>query len=277
MLPSPAISYSPSSPPAAGMGQRSRAQGGGVPAAPTSCPSLNTLQQQHKAGNRRLVPCSMPSVPATPRASGSRERKEPSQGPSTTPERPSGSSCGHGGSEICSSLRLPTPNPFATFRLPEAIGSGGRRQLPGPEPAPWRLSPRWEAGDVPSQSPELCRHSPSPTAAGSLLPSAGPMPGGLRGPGGLRSGADRQGMGSPPQPPTLAAPLLALECWQPGSQQTAEEAKLLPGSWKPPPQCPSPGSHIAPLVPTTPEPEMSLHEPGTWGSGAGPRLLPWGW
>lgn len=80
------------------------------------------------------------------------------------------------------------------FGSPRHSAPAGGREFPGPEPAPRGLSPRWEAGDVPRPSAERCRHClHPPAAAGSLLPGAGPMPGGLCHPG----GCGREGMDSP--------------------------------------------------------------------------------
>lgn len=232
-----------------------------------------------------------PSGPAAPKASGSREGKEPSRGPSAAPGR--GRLGPRVGTEAARSAPLSgcqrqihSPR----FGSPRQSAPAGGREFPGPETAPWRLSPRWEAGDVPSQSPEHCRHSPSPTAAGSLLPSAGPMPGGLRGPGGSgREETDRPATrtGSP-RPPCSGSSSFGsrvLETRIPANSTSTEEAKPLPGSQEPPPQRPSLGRRAGrgrsyPRSPPVPELEMPLEEPGTRssrrGSGAGPGTMPWG-
>lgn len=180
--PGPAISCSP-----AGCSQH----GAGMPSPGWSRPSSSHLLSELEArttpphplawSHQRLVGTGAIS----PWASRSREGKEPSQGPSTAPGRSRlGARVGTeaAGSAPVSGCQRQIHSP--RFGSPRQSAPAGGREFPGPGPAPRRLSPRWEAGDVPSQSSEGCRHSPSPTAAGSLLPSAGPMPGGLRGPGG---------------------------------------------------------------------------------------------
>lgn len=267
------------------------------------CPgsSHRPPELRHKLGaqGRELLPHPLlgpapnlsASGPAAPKAPRSREGKEPSRGPSTAPGR--GRLGPRVGTEAARSAPLSgcqrqihSPR----FGSPRQSAPAGGREFPGPETAPWRLSPRWEAGDVPSQSPERCRHSPSPTAAGSLLPSAGPMPGGLRGPGGLRSGGDGPPRYEDRLPP--AFPLWQLLSWllSAGNQDPStatEEAKPLPGSREPPPQRPSLGGRVGPrqIVPPIPavmEPGLPLREPGTWGSrrgsgaGPGPGTMLWG-
>lgn len=266
---------------------------------PGSSHLLPELRRTTAARGREIPPCpllgptSNPSAsgPAAPKPSRSREGKEPPRGPSTAPGR--GRLGPRVGTEAARSATLSgcqcqihSPR----FGSPRQSAPAGGREFPGPESEPWRLSPRWEAGDVLSQSPEHCRRSPSPTAAGSLLPSAGPMPGGLRGPGGSgREEKDRLAtrMGSP-RPPRSGSSSLgsqALETKIPAKSTSMEEAKPLPSSREPPPQWPSlreesgtePDRTPGPPVP---EPEMPLQKLGTRGSqrgsGAGPGTMPWG-
>lgn len=224
------------------------------------------------------------SGPGAPKASRSREGKEPSRGPSAAPGR--GWLGPRVGTEAARSAPLSgcqrqihSPR----FGSPRQSAPAGGREFPGPETAPWRLSPRWEARDVPSQSPERCRHSPSPTAAGSLLPSAGPMPGGLRGPGGSGQEetvrpATRTGSPQPPRSGSSSLGSRALETRIPANSTSTEEAKPVPGSWKPPPQRPCLGrgagpSQISPLDPPMLEPETPVQELRTRGNGTGDNSM----
>lgn len=201
---------------------------------------------------------------------------------------PAGSSRGHGGGEIRSSLRLPTPNPFATFRLPKAIGSGRRKGVPRAGDGALEAQPKVGGRGCAEPKPRTLQTLSIPHR--SRLPPAQRWTHARRaaGPRGLWSGGDgppRYEDGLPP-----ASPLWQLLSWlwSAGNQDpgtSTEEAKPLPGSWEPPPQRPSLGrrvgpSQVVPPVPPVPGPEMPLRELGTWGSqrgsGAGPGTMPWG-
>lgn len=208
--------------------------------------------------------------PTPQRASWSKEGKEPSQGPSAAPGRGwLGARVGTeaAGCAPVSGCQRQIHSP--RFGSPRQSAPAGGREFPGPGPAPRRLSPRWEARDVPSQSSEGCRHSPSPTAAGSLLPSAGPMPGGLRGPGGSgreETESPAPGTGSL-RPPRSGSSPLGSASLDPSSQHIPGGARAAPGA-----AVPGEGSG------TRPEPGMPLWElaqPEGQRSGAGAR--PWGW
>lgn len=230
------------------LASRAVSPGAWRPAAARSC---RQLQLRTKQGWGAQAEASQQLPPPAQAARGRETPPRPLLGPTSTrepwdqaPQRQHGAGrgrshrrappqCREGAGWVLAWARMqrdPLPSPAANAKSIRHVSAPrGNRLRPvegssqGSETAPWRLSPRWEAGDVRSQSPERCRRAPSPTAAGSLLPSAGPVPGGLRGPGGSgREGSDlpTTRMGSRGLP-ALAAPLLAPECWKPGSQQTA--------------------------------------------------------
>lgn len=206
--------------------------------------------------------------PAPQRASRSREGKEPSQGPSAAPGRGwLGARVGTeaaGSAPVCGCQRQIHSPRFGSSR--QSAPAGGR-EFPGPGPAPRRLSPRWEAGDVPSQSSEGCRHSPSPTAAGSLLPSAGPMPGGLRGPGGSgreETESPAPGTGSL-RPPRSGSSPLGSASQDPSSQHIPAGARAAPGAS---PERPCLGRRAGPGR-SQRCPSGSWHSPRGSGAGSG--------
>lgn len=202
-----------------------------------------------------------------------------------------GSSRGHRGSEIRSSLRLPTPNPFATFRLPKAIGSGRRKGVPRAGDGALEAQPKVGGWGCAEPKPRTLQTLSIPHR--SRLPPAQRWTHARRaaGPRGLRSGGDRPPRYEDGLPP--ASPLWQLLSWLPsaGNQDPSKQhiyrggkaaARLLGASSAaavPREESGTEPDHTP--SPPVPEPEMPLQELGTWGSrrggGEGPGTMPWGW
>lgn len=172
-------------------GQGCPAQDGAVPAAPTSCPSL-------KSGKRFLIPCLVP--PATCWRRGQLSKGITEQGgegsiagpPGSSGKGLAGCSRGHGSGGIRSCLRLPTPNPFATFRLPEAVGSGRRKGVPRAGAGASEAQPK--VGGRGCAEPKLRRLQTLSIPHRSRLPPAQRWTHARRaaGPRRLRAGGDRE-------------------------------------------------------------------------------------
>lgn len=216
------------------VGQGCRAQDGAVPAAPTSCPSL-------KSGKRRLIPCLVP--PATCWHQGQLPKGIAEQGGEGAIAGPlhssgkglAGCSRGHGGGGIRSRLRLPTPNPFATFRLPEAIGSGRRKGVPRAGAGASEAQPK--VGGRGCAEPKLRRLQTLSIPHRSRLPPAQRWSHARRaaGPRRLRAGGDRESRSGTHRAPSLRPPrpgssLSALQARIPARSASLGEAEPLPGS-----------------------------------------------
>lgn len=172
-----------------------------------------------------------------------------------------GCSRGHGSGGIRSCLRLPTPNPFATFRLPEAIGSGRRKGVPRAGAGASEAQPkvggrgcaesklrRLQTFSIPHRSrlPPAQRWSHARRAAGPRRLRAGGDRESRSGTGSLRSGSSPVGSAR-----GIAAHSTSLE-----------EPEPLPGSWR---------------SGTRPEAEMPLWELGQpEGQRSGVGAMPWG-
>lgn len=189
---------------------------------PSSSRLSSDASQEHEAQNCHLVPCSVPLATCWHRPKDITEQGGESAIPGplrSSEEEPAGSSRGHGSGEmgeIRSSLRLPTPNPFATFRVPEAIGSGRRKGVPRAGAGASGAQPK-VGGRGCAKPKRRALQTPSPSPRGSRLPPARcwtharwAVP-----PRGLRSGGD----GQPRSEDGL--PQLWQLFWKPGSQQTA--------------------------------------------------------
>lgn len=190
---------------------------------------------------------------------------------------PAGSSRGHGGGEIRSSLRLPTPNPFATFRLPKAIGSGRRKGVPRAGDGALEAQPKVGGQGCAEPKPRTLQTLSIPHC--SRLPPAQRWTHARRaaGPRGLRSGGD-----SPPRyedrlPP--ASPLWQLLSWLSSAGNQDPSKQHIDGGGKASTRLLEASSAAAisgegsrtepdqPPGPPTLEPEVPVPELGTWGNG----------
>lgn len=223
-----------------------------------------------KSGQRRLIPCLVPPATCWLRGhlpKGITEQGEEGAIPGplhSSGKGPAGCSRGHGGGGIGSCLRLPTPNPFATFRLPEAIGSGRRKGVPRAGAGASEAQPK--VGGRGCAEPKLRRLQTLSIPHRSRLPPAQRWTHARRaaGPRRLRAGGDRESRSGDGLPP--ASPLWQLPSWlwKPGSQRTAHP-------WRRQSRCPAPGASSTAAVPgeeseTQPDPGVSLWELGTWDS-----------
>lgn len=219
--------------------------------------------QEHGAGKCHRVPCSLPPAPDKPRGLTEQGGEGSIPGPlGSSCEGPAGSSRGHGGGQIRRSLRLPTPNPFATFRLPEAIGSGQRKGVPRAGAGALEAQPKVGGRGCAEPKPRALQTSSIPHC--SRLPPA------QRWTHARRSGGPRGALlRSRRAPPGL--PALAALSWlrKPGAQHAAtltEEEKLQAG----------PGGDSG-IQPGSPHHGGRAHrELGTRGRRAGPGTPAWG-
>ncbi|XP_016159911.1 PREDICTED: uncharacterized protein LOC101810511 [Ficedula albicollis] len=210
-----------------------RARDGAVPAAPTSCPSS-------KSGKRRLIPCLVRPAICWHRCQlpkGITERG--GEGAIPGPLRSSGkglAACwrGHGSGGIRSCLRLPTPNPFATFRLAEAIGSGRRKGVPRAGAGASEAQPK--VGGRGCAEPKLRRLQTLSIPHRSRLPPAQRWSRARRaaGPRRLRAGGDRESRSGDGLP--AASPL-----WQLRSGLCEPGSELAAHPWGSQSRCPAPG------------------------------------
>ena len=169
-------------------------------------------------------------------------------------------------------LRAPLLSPAANAKSIRHVSAPqGNRLRPAEGSSQGRR--RRLGGSAQGGRPGMCR-AKAPLAADALhpppqpapsCPALDPRPEGCGAPGapvGRRPTAPLRGR-DPPSLPAPAAPLLALEHWKPGSQQT-EHLRRRQSHGPAPPQRPCPGSRAGPSQITAPVPAATpLQEPGT--------------
>lgn len=226
LLHGPTISYS------ASVGQGCCTRGNH----PSSSHLSSGTSQEHETQNCHLVPCSVPLATCWHRPKDIAEQGGDTAIPGplcSSGKEPAGSPRGHRGGEmgeIRSSLWLPTPNPFATFRVPEAISSGRQKGVPRARAGASGAQPK-VGGRGCAKPKRRVLQTLSPSPRGSRLPPARCWTHARRAvpPRGLQSGGDGQPRGKD------GLPQLWQLFWEPGSQQTAHLRRRQS-------RCPAPGS-----------------------------------